>query len=89
MQSTLVTSNVPTSVGSINPESRFIVHTMDGKEFVLNGKQVQILKDASIRGNVGLVWFGDFAINMSRIESVERKGSPYKKWEVPEYLLNS
>lgn len=50
-----------------------------GEKFVLNEEQVKVLKDASIGGNRGLVWFDGFAISIPHIRSVYRVGRKPKQ----------
>jgi len=42
-----------------------------GKEsFVLDEKQIQILKQADLKGHRGIVWFEKFAISIPHIQSI-------------------
>lgn len=42
-----------------------------GKElFVLNGKQIKLLKEADISGQRGIIWFDNFAISIPHIQSI-------------------
>lgn len=44
-----------------------------GKEvFKINGKQAQVLKDASIAGQRGLIFFDGFAVSIAHISFIER-----------------
>ncbi len=44
-----------------------------GKEkYILNEKQIEILKKADLEGHRGLVWFDKFAISIPHIQSVYR-----------------
>ena len=52
-------------------ESKWEV-TVGKKEFILNGKQVEILKNMSLSGKSAIVWFGTFAISIPHISSIER-----------------
>ncbi len=41
-----------------------------GEVFLLNERQVEVLKQATLRGDRGLVWFEKFAISIPHIKSV-------------------
>jgi hypothetical protein len=46
--------------------------TAGKKSFILNEKQIAVLKDADIKGHRGLIWFDKFAISIPHISSIER-----------------
>jgi predicted DNA binding protein len=42
-----------------------------GKEtFLLNEKQIKVLKEATKAGNRGIIWFDDFGISIPHIQSI-------------------
>lgn len=42
------------------------------KEYILDGNQIEILKEMSLAGKSSIVWFGKFAISIPHISSMER-----------------
>lgn len=44
----------------------------DREKFVLNERQVAVLKEATTKGQRGLIWFGTFAISIPHISSIYR-----------------
>jgi len=39
--------------------------------FELTGLQARVLKEASVKGHRGLIWFDDFAVSIPHIEYIE------------------
>ena len=54
---------------TFNPDDKWDVQ-VGNEHFILNGIEAQVLKDATIKGNRGLVWFRDMAISIPHISSV-------------------
>ena len=56
-----------------------------GKEvFSLTGKQVKLLKNATVNGQRGVIWFDKFAISIPHIQSVWRiSRRPSKHLQAP------
>lgn len=56
------------------------------KKYILNKKQIEILKQASVSGKRGLIWFDKYAISIPHIQSIsylrrELKNKPKNKYE--------
>lgn len=55
------------------------------EKFVLDGKQLEVLKEATKRGIKGLVWFKNFAISIPHISSISKINSNVPRLpELPE-----
>ncbi len=52
------------------------------KNFTLDDKQIEVLKAMSLAGKSSIVWFGDFAISIPHISSMEKVIDKYQKEEV-------
>ena len=46
--------------------------TCGKSDFELNQEQAQLLKDATVKGMRGIIWFDDFAISIPHIQSITR-----------------
>lgn len=62
------------AISRFHPSDSWIVR-VDREEYNINGKQAQVLKDASLAGMRGLVWFDGLAVSIPHIKSVERIAS--------------
>ncbi len=50
------------------------VVTVGKEKFYLNGKQIQVIKNADKMGMRGMVWFDKFAISIPHIQSISYEG---------------
>lgn len=62
------------AISKFHPKDEWIV-VINKEEFVLNGKQTELLKKASQANLRGLIWFDKFAISIPHIQSVQRSKS--------------
>lgn len=76
---TNIVPSMPQSISRFDPDDQWVV--MVDKEFILNGKEAELLKKASEEGYRGLVWFSKFAISIAHIKYIlkNRSGKVYRE----------
>jgi len=69
-----------------HPKDKWVVKT-GNENFALSGKELELLRQATLAGKRGIVWFEKFAISIPHItciyrtKSGEREEREEKEWE--------